>query len=83
MSDPSPVSPYAAAILGGWAKCPLGPSYFTIMLPALSVAVGNATALRISPTLPAETVTVKGTTFLSIPSSHRACVLLSRCACLR
>jgi hypothetical protein len=31
------------------------------MLPALSVAVGNATALRINARLPADTVTAKGT----------------------
>src|SRR5438034_10682136 len=31
------------------------------MLPAVTVAVGNATALRINPRLPAETVTAKGT----------------------
>jgi len=31
------------------------------MLPAVTVAVGNATALRINPRLPAEAVTVKGT----------------------
>ena len=30
------------------------------MLPALSVAVGNATPLRVSPRLPAETVTGEG-----------------------
>ena len=35
--------------------------YFTVMLPAVTVAVGNATALRINPRLPAEAVTVKGT----------------------
>src|SRR6266576_5914538 len=38
-----------------------GPNYLTAMLPALSVAVGNATALRVNPRLPAETVTLKGT----------------------
>jgi len=32
------------------------------MLPAVTVAVGRATALRINPRLPTETVTVKGTT---------------------
>jgi len=32
-----------------------------VMLPAVTVAVGNATALRINPRLPAETVTAKGT----------------------
>src|SRR2546425_2845630 len=31
------------------------------MLPAVTVAVGNATELRITPSLPPETVTVKGT----------------------
>src|SRR2546430_15731867 len=31
------------------------------MLPAVTVAVGSATALRINPRLPAETVTAKGT----------------------
>ena len=31
------------------------------MLPAVTVAVGKATALRINPRLPAETVTAKGT----------------------
>src|SRR2546430_9249876 len=35
--------------------------YFTVMLPAVTVAVGNATALRINPRLPAETVTAQGT----------------------
>src|SRR2546423_9591772 len=38
-----------------------GPSYLIVMLPAVTVAVGNATALRINPRLPAEAVTVKGT----------------------
>src|SRR5213076_928587 len=38
-----------------------GSYYLTVMLPAVSVAVGNATALRINPRLPAEAVTVKGT----------------------
>ena len=31
------------------------------MLPAVTVAVGNATALRVNPRLPTEAVTVKGT----------------------
>src|SRR5437762_9327022 len=38
-----------------------GPTYLIVMLPAVTVAVGNATALRINPRLPAEAVTVKGT----------------------
>jgi len=40
---------------GRQARCSSGPSYFTVMLPAVTVAVGNATALRINPRLPAET----------------------------
>src|SRR2546425_381832 len=46
---------------GRWALRPSGPNYFTVMLPAVTVAVGNATALRISPRLPVAAVTVKGT----------------------
>src|SRR2546427_789742 len=34
------------------------PNYFTVMLPALTVVVGNAVALRIKLRLPVDTVTV-------------------------
>src|SRR5207247_109559 len=39
-----------------------GQTYLIVMLPAVTVAVGNATALRVNPRLPTEAVTVKGTT---------------------